>query len=187
MLNENRHRLPGTGRAQVDVAAKQGKIPKKTRIPARTCEGCNHRKQKHRCGVAVERGARANQNSPVDERCRDVTGARRSQPSPRRADENGAPTTNQPPADMVYIRRGQDLLLSYKRTARIAGEWRRFGRRCGRCSGRFGRNGLHESRNLKRLEITTRTKAVPRLTVRSDPTAQPRDLDVSQNYDLNCL
>jgi hypothetical protein len=28
MLNENRHRLPGTGRAQVDVAAKQGKIRK---------------------------------------------------------------------------------------------------------------------------------------------------------------
>jgi hypothetical protein len=116
-----------------------------------------------------------------------VTGARRSQPSPRRADKNGAPTTNQPPADMVYIRRGQDLLLPYKPTARIAGERRRFGRRCGRSSRRFGRNGLHESRNLKRLEITTRTKAVPRLTVRSDPTAQPRDLDVSQNYDLNCL
>jgi hypothetical protein len=28
MLNENRHRLPGTGRAQVDVAAKQRKTQK---------------------------------------------------------------------------------------------------------------------------------------------------------------
>jgi hypothetical protein len=28
MLNENRHRLPGTGRAQVDVAAKQRKTRK---------------------------------------------------------------------------------------------------------------------------------------------------------------
>ena len=124
--------------AKVDVAANREK-PKNPRIPARTCEGCNHREQKQMRCCSRGRSPRK-PDLTVDERCRDVTGARRSQPSPRRADENGAPTTNQPPADMVYTRRGQDLLLYGENRGGAAAIWPAIWRSNERDLGE-GRNG----------------------------------------------
>jgi hypothetical protein len=74
---------------------------------------------------------------------------------------------------MVYIRRGQDRLPSSTPPARIAGERRRFGGDlavgAGKAPGDLGEMDGHESQNLNRREITTRTKAVGRYDPRGGP------------------
>jgi hypothetical protein len=124
--------------AKVDVAANREK-PKNPRIPARTYEGCNHREQKQ-MRVLRSREERA-QTRPHRRRAMQGCDQRATkQTFPRRADGNGAPTTNQPPAGMVYTCRGQDLLLYGENRGGAAAIWPAIWRSSGRDLGEE-RNG----------------------------------------------